>query len=52
MSNCEQTGNHIGYKKQYDLEHFNFIVSRCQMCNVLIECKAFSKEDKSEKSIE
>jgi hypothetical protein len=43
---CNQTGSHIGQAKQFDLEHFIFIVARCARCYELLETKTIVKEDK------
>lgn len=42
MNNC----NHIGYQRQFDLEHFIFVVARCQRCGEYLQSKAFIKEEK------
>jgi hypothetical protein len=44
MVNC----NHIAYQRQFDLEHFVFVVARCQRCGELLQSKAFVKEEKKD----
>jgi hypothetical protein len=40
-SNC----NHAAYQKQFNLEHFTFVVVRCQRCGDFLQSKAFVKEE-------
>ena len=50
MDVCEKTGQHVGYQKQLDLEHFTLVIARCQRCDKFLDCKAFQKEVSPEKS--
>jgi len=42
MINC----NHVSSQKQFELEHFTFVVVRCQRCGEFLQSKAFVKEEK------
>jgi predicted nucleic-acid-binding Zn-ribbon protein len=44
MNNC----NHAAFQRQFELEHFTFIVARCQRCGEFLQSKAFIKEAKKE----
>jgi len=44
MNNC----NHSAYQRQFDLEHFTFVIARCQRCGDFLQSKAFVKEEKKE----
>jgi hypothetical protein len=43
---CQQVGSHVGQAKQFDLEHFIFIVARCARCDEFLETKTVEKEEK------
>jgi hypothetical protein len=47
MTDC----NHIGYQKQFNLEHFVLVVARCQRCGEFLESKAFIKEEKKSEAV-
>jgi len=38
--------NHIGGQKQFELEHFTFVIARCQRCGEFLQSKAFIKEER------
>ena len=46
MTICDQAGNHIGQGRQFDLEHFTFIVVRCGRCGEFIQTQATVKGEK------
>ena len=46
MSICQQVGSHAGQARQFDLEHFVFIVARCGRCGEFLQTKTIVKEDK------
>jgi hypothetical protein len=47
MNNC----NHIASQKQFNLEHFTFVIARCQRCGELLQSKAFVKEEKKNEAV-
>jgi hypothetical protein len=44
MSQC----SHVGSQKQFELEHFTFVIARCQRCGEFLQSKAFVKEEKKD----
>lgn len=45
---CGSSIPHVMFQKQYDLEHFKFVIARCQRCDEFLECKAFPRENKKD----
>jgi hypothetical protein len=43
--------NHISFQKQFELEHFTFVIARCQRCGDFLQSKAFVKEGKKSETV-